>query len=61
MLEALEHQQPPTPIKTENSTAEGFIYKKINMKRLKSWDMRYHWLRDRENQKQFYIYWKPGG
>ena len=22
--------------------------------------MRYHWLRDRENQKQFDIYWKPG-
>ena len=30
------------------------------MKRSKSWDMRYHWLRDRENQKQFDIYWKPG-
>ena len=22
--------------------------------------MRFYWLRDRENQKQFYIYWKPG-
>ena len=59
-LEALDHPQPPTPIKTDNSTAHGFIYKNINMKKSKSWDMRYHWLRDRENQKQFDIYWKPG-
>ena len=49
-----------TPIKTDNAAAHGFIYKNINMKRSKSWDMRYHWLRDRENQGQFDIYWKPG-
>ena len=49
-LDALGHPQPPTPIKTDNSTAHGFIYKNINMKRSKSWDMRYHWLRDREEQ-----------
>ena len=30
------------------------------MKKSKSWDMRYHWLRDRETQGQFNIYWKPG-
>ena len=24
-------------------------------------DMQFHWLRDREAQKQFHIYWKPGG
>ena len=59
-LEALGHPQPPIPIKTDNSTAHGFIYNNINMRCSKSWDMRYHWLRDRQNQKQFDIYWKPG-
>jgi hypothetical protein len=23
-------------------------------------DMRFHWLRDRENRNQFKIYWRPG-
>ena len=23
-------------------------------------DMRFHWLRDRENRDQFKIYWRPG-
>ena len=35
-LEALGRPQPATPIKTDNSTAHGFIYKIINMKRSKS-------------------------
>ena len=28
------------------------------MKKSKSWDMRYHWLRDRQTQNQFQFYWK---
>ena len=60
ILEALGHNQPPTPIKTDNSTAVGFTYNNINKKRSKSWDMRYYWLRDRQNQKQFDIYWDKG-
>ena len=59
-LEALGHPQSATPIKTDNSTATGFIHDNINMKRTKSWDMRYHWLRDRMTQKQFDIYWDKG-
>ncbi len=59
-LEALGHPQSPTRIKSDNSTAHGFIYSNINMKRSKSWDMRYHCLSDQENQGQFEIYWKPG-
>ena len=60
MLEALQHPQPPTPLVTDNSTATGFIYDNIHQKRSKSWDMRFHWLRDRETQRQFNIHWKPG-
>ena len=29
-------------------------------KRTKAMDMRFHWLRDRQCQEQFRIYWKPG-
>ena len=60
ILIALGHPQPPTPIKTDNSTAHGFTYDNINQKRSKSWDMRYYWLRDRANQQQLDIYWEKG-
>ena len=59
ILQALDHQQPPTSVKTDKSTAQGFIQDNIHMKKSKSWDMRYHWLRDRQTQNQFQFYWKP--
>ena len=60
MLEVLNHPQPATPIKTDNSTATGFVHKNINQKRSKSWDMRYHWLRERHTKNKFNIYWDKG-
>ena len=60
ILESLQHPQPPTPLKTDNSTAAGFVYDNIHQKRSKSWDMRYHWLRDRQTQQQFNIFWDKG-
>ena len=60
ILISLGHPQPPTPIKTDNATATGFVYDNIHQKRSKSWDMRYYWLRDRERQNQFNIFWRPG-
>ena len=56
MLEQLGHPQPPTKIKTDNATASGFVHANITQKRSKSWDMRYHWLRDKSQQSQFAIY-----
>jgi len=56
MLEQLGHQQPATPIKTDNSTTKGFVHNNIHQNRSKSWDMRYHWLRDRQTKKEFNIY-----
>ena len=32
ILKALNHPQPPTPLKTDNSTATGFIYNNIHEK-----------------------------
>ena len=59
-LEELGHPQEKTPLRTDNSTASGFANKTMRQKRSKSWDMKYHWLRDRQAQNQFHIYWKEG-
>ena len=60
LLHCLGHIQPPTPIKTDNTTALGYIKRTIQQRKSKSWDMQFHWLRDREEQAQFYYFWKPG-
>ena len=60
ILTEIGHPQPRTPIQTDNSTAEGVINHKIQPRRTKAMDMRFHWLRDREAQGQFKIYWRPG-
>jgi len=59
-LEEMGHPQGRTPIQTDNSTAGGYVNKTIQPKQSKQWDMRYHWLRDRECQGQFRIFWGPG-
>ena len=48
ILLALNHPQPPTPLKSDNSTTIGFIHDNIHQRRSKSWDMRYYWLRDKK-------------
>ena len=60
ILHALNHPQPPTPVKTDNSTANGFIHKNIHQKRSKSWDMRFYWLRDKILQKTLKFFWDKG-
>jgi hypothetical protein len=59
ILEELGHKQPATPIQTDNAMAKGVINGKVQPKRTKAMDMRFHWLRDRECQDQFQIYWRP--
>jgi hypothetical protein len=54
ILEEMGHPQPATPVQTDNSTAEGIINSRVQPKRTKAMDMRFHWLRDRGvNQQQF--------
>ena len=60
ILTEMGHLQPRTPLQTDNSTAEGVVNNNVQTKRLKAMDMRLHWLRDRESQGQFRIYWRPG-
>ena len=56
----LGHAQPPTPVQTDNSTANGFLNETIKQKRTKAIDMRFYWVIDRIKQNHFRIFWKPG-
>eukprot|EP00804_Cyclotella_cryptica_P025442 CCRYP_017212-RB/>CCRYP_017212-RB protein AED:0.32 eAED:0.32 QI:0/-1/0/1/-1/1/1/0/471 len=60
ILMELSHKQPATPLQTDNAMAEAVTNGKVQPKRTKAMDMRFHWLRDRECQEQFRIYWRPG-
>ena len=59
-LQALDHPQPPTPLKTDNSTANSFVHNNMRQKKSKSWDMRFNWLRDKELQQLIRVYWRKG-
>jgi hypothetical protein len=60
ILTELGHTQPPTPLRTDNSTAFGIVNETIKQKRSKAMDMIYHWVTDRVRQTQFDVYWRPG-
>ena len=60
LLIAMGHPQPPTPIKTDNKTSHDLVTSLIKLKKSKTWDMRFHWLEDRIQQKQIFLHWKPG-
>lgn len=59
-LTDLGHEQPATPLQTDNQVAEGILQGTVKQKRSKAIDMRFYWLRDRVEQGQFNIYWRPG-
>ena len=59
-LETLGHRRKLTPWKTDNSTANSFVYGNIKQRKSKSWDMRYNWLRDKETHQDVRIYWGKG-
>ena len=59
-LEAMGFPQPATPLKTDNSTANGILNNTMKQKRSKAMDVRFYWLRDRAQQGQFYIFWDSG-
>ena len=51
-LIALAHHQPPTPLKTDNSTSSSFIDNTIKQRKSKTWDMRWNWMRDPKTKEQ---------
>ena len=52
--------QGQSAIQTDNTTANGVVNNTIVPKKLKAMDLRLHWLRCREAQGQFRIYWEKG-
>jgi hypothetical protein len=62
VLMEMGHEQPPTPLVTDNVTAAGIANDTVKQKQSKAMDMRFYWLRDRgpDGQKQFVIYWRKG-
>ena len=60
ILAALGYPQPATPIFTDNACAVGLATDTVKVKRGKSIDMRFHWIRDRIKQNQFSVSWIPG-
>jgi hypothetical protein len=52
----LGHPQPPTPIKTDNSTAAGISNNTMKQRRSQAMDMRFYWIRDRVQQKVNSLY-----
>ena len=61
-LAELGHPQPTngTPLFNDNSTATGILNATIRQKLSKAFDMRYHWLHDRIEQKHFQVIWRKG-
>ena len=49
-LKAMGHKQPPMSMQTNNTTAHGVITNNIASKRLKSMEMKLHWIRFRISQ-----------
>jgi hypothetical protein len=60
ILQEMGHPQPRKPNQTNNTMAEGVINNEIQPKCTKAMDMRFHWLRDHEGQRQIKIIWRPG-
>ena len=58
-LRDMGHQQGPTPIKTDNTTAQGILTGNMKAKYLKGADMQLNWMKDRVEQGQYDVYWGP--
>ena len=59
-LEELDHPQPPTPLKTDNSTGDGIMNKIIKQRQSQAMGKRFYWLQDRVEQGKFRVFWAPG-
>ena len=55
-LEELDHPQPPTPIRTDNSTTDEIMNKTIKQRQSKALDKRFYWLQDRVRQGEFRVF-----
>ena len=59
-LTSMGHPQKATPVKTDNDTANSFVHSTMRVKRSKTWDMRYHWLRGKLAKTILKVFWDRG-
>ena len=59
-LTELGYPQQPIEIFCDNKCAVGIAHNTLNLKRAKTIDMRYHWIRDQVKQQKFRVTWKRG-
>jgi len=59
-LQELGHDQPTTPIQTDNTTATGIANDNIKQKWSKSINMHFYWIHNRVHWGQYHIFWQPG-
>ena len=59
-LEEMGHPQPPTPIHCDNTTAAGIANNTVKKNRSRSMEMRFFWIADQVDQKNFTVHWHPG-
>ena len=55
ILLEMGHLQPPTPVKTDNSTTDGIANMSVISRKRRLMDMRIYWVRDRVSQRMFLI------
>jgi hypothetical protein len=60
ILAALGHPQSATNLVCDNKCAVGLANDTLQIKRSKSIDMRFHWIRDRISQGHFTVTWAEG-
>ena len=58
-FQELGHPQPLTPIVTDNTTVHGIACNVVKQKHSKAMDMRFYWIQDCIQQKQFASLWAP--
>ena len=54
------HQEPPTPVATENTAANSIFNRTAKQKIYQAIDMRWYWVRDRIRQHHFHVFWEEG-
>jgi hypothetical protein len=59
-LNDLGYPQGKTPMLSDNSHAVGTCQRAVKLRKSKSYDLRYHWIRDRCDQGHFGISWAKG-
>lgn len=59
-LTSFGYPQSSVPIYCDNECAKGIAERSVKVKRSKSIDMRYHWIREKVRDKVFAVVWKAG-